>query len=216
MAQERVAAALLAEGGFRTMAGDEDRVVAHGPQPLSDGVHQLRMVAAGKVGAADGAGEEHVAHQGQLARAVEEDHVARGVAGAVQHLQGLAPHLHAVAALEPAVRGEAAHVGEAEHFGLLGHAVDPEPVVHVGPFHRNGQLGRQFGDAAGMVDVAVGHQDLFQGDAVLLGRGQDAGQVAPRVHRGSPHGLGAPQQGAVLFEGSDRDDGVVHGASLVR
>ena len=63
-ADVRVGPALAPEGALRPVAGDEHRVVAHRPQPLRDAGDQRVMVAPRKVGAADAAGEQHVADEG--------------------------------------------------------------------------------------------------------------------------------------------------------
>jgi hypothetical protein len=46
--------------------GHEHRVIAHRPQAPGDAADQRVVVAAGKVGAADAAGKQHVAHKGAL------------------------------------------------------------------------------------------------------------------------------------------------------
>jgi predicted Zn-dependent protease len=65
---------------------DEHRVVTHGPKPLGDAVDQGVMVAAGEIGAADAAGEQHVTHEAALRFLGEEHHVPRRVAWAMPHL----------------------------------------------------------------------------------------------------------------------------------
>ena len=70
-------------------------------------------IAAREVGAADGALEQHVADLGEPRLAVEEDHMAGRVAGAVVDLElGLAEG-HRVAVVEPAVGREAPRLGHA-------------------------------------------------------------------------------------------------------
>ena len=54
------------------MAGNEGHIVAQRPELLGDRVDQVLVVAHRKIGAPDAALEEHVAHHGELARAVEE------------------------------------------------------------------------------------------------------------------------------------------------
>src|SRR5271154_2251500 len=103
---EGVGAALLAKGRELFVTGHESYVIAQRPKLLGDRGDQVREAAARKVGAADRAGEEDVANLGEPGLAVEEDHVAGGVAGAVVDLPlGLAER-DAVAVLQPAVRRE--------------------------------------------------------------------------------------------------------------
>jgi hypothetical protein len=48
------------------MAGDEDGVVAVGPQALRDAVEELLVIAAGKISAAHAAGKQHIAYKAQF------------------------------------------------------------------------------------------------------------------------------------------------------
>ena len=103
------------------MAGNELDVVAERPQALFDRAHQRVVVAAREVGAADRAGEKHVAHDGQLRRPVEEADMPRCVARCVQHFHDDIAETDRVAILEPAIgRKGGAVPGEAEHATLLG------------------------------------------------------------------------------------------------
>jgi hypothetical protein len=67
-----------------------------------------------------------------------------------------------------------------------------------------------------VVDVAVGQQQLFELDAQAGGRGDQSLNVAAGVDQRALHGLGAPEQAAILFEGSDGDDAIVeaHGKGI--
>ena len=53
--------ALRPDSGRRSVAWDHDCFVGEGEEAVVDGGQELAGVAAGKVGAADGAGEEGVA-----------------------------------------------------------------------------------------------------------------------------------------------------------
>src|SRR5436305_4062548 len=57
-----------------------------------------------------------------------------------------------------------------------------------------------------MVDMAVGQKDLLDRDSGLLGGRLQARQVAARIDERGAHCRGAPQQGAILLQRSDRDD----------
>ena len=92
------------------MAGHEGDILAQGPELAGDGGDQLGIAAAGEVGAAYGALEQDVPDLGEAGLAMEEDHMARGVAGAVIDLElGLAQG-DAVAVVQPAVLNEVASV----------------------------------------------------------------------------------------------------------
>ena len=68
------------------MAGNELDIIAERPELLMDRVDQRLVIAARKIGAADRAGEEHIADQGQFRRGMEKHHMPRRMAGCVQHL----------------------------------------------------------------------------------------------------------------------------------
>ena len=194
------------------MAGDEHRVVAHGPQAFADAGDELRVVAARKVSAADAAGEQHVAHEGALRLGRMKHHVARRVTGAVAHGQHAIAHLHRVAILQPARGREAGHLRKAEHAALFGDAVDPELVARVRADDGQAQPRAQLGRATGVVDVGVGEPDLLQVDAQLLHRRLDARQVATGVDDGGLLRGIAPDDGAVLRERGDGDGVVAEGS----
>ena len=79
------------------MAGHELDVFAQGPELTGNGLDQLGMISAWKVGAADRSLEQHVAHLGEASLAIEKDNVARGVAGAVPDLEYRLAHLDRIA-----------------------------------------------------------------------------------------------------------------------
>src|SRR3990167_6409511 len=126
-----VAAPLAPEGAFRAMAGDENRLVAHGPEALGDAVDELFVVALGEVGAANAAGKKHVAHKRTVDLRGVEHHMAGRVAGAMAHLQYFVADLHLVAIVQPAGGCEGERGREAEHGALLRQAVNPELVARV-------------------------------------------------------------------------------------
>src|SRR6185369_11926897 len=101
-------------------------------------------------------------------------------------------------------------IGETEHLALLGHAVDPETVVLVRPLDRNAGLSSQRGHRAGVIDMAMGDQDAGQRQAFGLQRLPDAIEIAARIDDRRLLGLFAPENGAVLFERSNRNDLVAH------
>ena len=149
------------------------------------------------------------------------------MAGAVQHAEGVLADGHLVALHEPAVGHHVAGVGHAEALSLLGEPLEQEQIALIRPFDRDrrGGLARfsqpllepllELRGTAGMVDVAVGQEDLLDPDALLLDRLEDALDLAARVdHRPAPARL-LPEQRAVLLEGRHRDDGGLerHGSS---
>ena len=83
-----IRASLLADGGARAVAGDDDGCVGERQQLLVDGADEHGAVAAGQVGAADRAGEEGVAGEQQMLRGEVEADAALGVAGGVKDVAG--------------------------------------------------------------------------------------------------------------------------------
>ncbi len=90
------------------------------------------MVAAREVGAADRAAEQDIPHLGEPRLAMEEDHMAGRVAGAVDHLEGGLAELDRVAVRQPPVRYETPRARHAPVRGRVFDALDPEEVVRVG------------------------------------------------------------------------------------
>ena len=204
----RVQLALAAEAAFRAMAGDEDRLVAHGPQTLHDGVDQLLMVALGEVRAAYAAGKQHIADKGAVDLRRVEDHMAGRVAGAVAHVQRFLADGHGVAVMQPARGHKGVGVGKAEHGALLGQAVDPELVAFMRADDGQGVLGRELAGASGMVDMGVGDPDGLEIQAQALRLPLDLLDITTGVDDGRIHGLVAPDERAVLLKGGD-GDGVI-------
>ena len=171
------------------MATQELQIVAERQQLAGDGADQCGMVAIRKVGPADRALEQHVAEQGEAGGVVDEDDVARRVPRAVQDKsKRLVAQGDQVALVQPAVRRDVAG-GEAEAGGLgfscleagTGRARRGLRSVrpHASPA-RLAQCRRQFGRAAGVVQMTVGEQDALDGDAGLVDGGEDAVDLAAR------------------------------------
>jgi len=80
----RIALPLFAKYALRAVPGDEDRVITHGPKALLDAADELGVFALWKVGAANAAGKQHVAHKRALCLRAVKHHVAGGVVGALR------------------------------------------------------------------------------------------------------------------------------------
>ena len=86
-------------------------------------------------------------------------------------------------------------------------------------FNGHAETLREHPGAAAMIEMAVGNEQLLDSDAVLIGDGHQPFELVAGIDEGAAHGLGAPEQGAILLERRDRDDdrlkrgfGAVHGA----
>src|SRR5262245_8878967 len=201
--QERVGRALDPERGRRAVSRQEAHVVAEDEQPLADRADERVVVAAWEVRAPDRALEEHVAHQREARRTVEEDHVAGGVARAVLDLELELADRHALAALEPAVGLEGASL-EAKQRRLLRQAVDPEALLELGSLDRQPEALGEVARGARVVDVPVREQDLLELDPAR-GREQALG-LAARIDQRPAAAPAAAQDAAVLPEGRDGHD----------
>ena len=205
----RVAAPLTAKGALGTMAGDEHRVVAHGPQALGDAVDQILVVALGEIGAANAASEQHIADKSALYFGRIKHHVSWGVPWAVAHLQSVRPQGNGVAVTQPA-RGRESAGGRETIVGRRSlEAIDPKLIPWVRPDDGQLQSLSQLGGATRVVDVRMGDPNRHQFDAQLLASVLEHIQVATRVDDGRGHALVLPDHRAVLLKGRDGDGFVV-------
>ena len=144
---------------------------------------------------------------GEALGAVEEDHMARRMAGAVQHLEDMRAEGDGLAFLEIAIRHQIAH--GAHHVEACRRGFDigeQHRIVLVRADHRDPQRLAQLVGAAGMVDMAVGNPDLLQRDAVFADDLQDHLDVTAGVDDDALLAVHIEENRAVLLEGGDGDD----------
>ena len=193
------------------MAGHERRFIAQRPQLGGNGFHQIVEIALGEISAADAALKQHIAHNGELRWRVVKHDMAGRVAGAVIDIQHQLAHRHLVAIVQPSVGRERFRARHAIG-GTLGRVhVDPEFVIGVGAFDRHPQITRQHSGEAAMIDMAVGDEQLLDGDAIVGGDLLQPIEIAARIGEGAAHGFRAPQQGTILLERRDRHDNGLQG-----
>ncbi len=113
------------------MPRHEGHIIAKRPKPVGDGVDQRLVVAARKIGAADRALKQHVAHNGEPARCVKEDDVTGRMARAMTNLKGLLAKRHGIAVGKPAIGFEGLEARKAKAHTLLRQLVNPETIVWV-------------------------------------------------------------------------------------
>ena len=198
------------------MARDEGDIVPQRPQLLADRMEQLVVIAARKIGTADRAAEQHVAHEGHLGRAIDEHDVARRMAGTVHDVQSEVAQGHLRTVVQPAIRNERLVERKVVLGARLGQRLDQEQVVLVGALDLDAVVLGHGAGGRGMVDMAVCQQDLGDLDSLLGNRLLQHVEVAARVHGGALHGLVAPDEGAVLLkrrDGGDHD--LEHGIDLM-
>src|SRR5439155_25179321 len=129
----------VAEGGHRAVAGNESRVVAHGPQARPDRSDQLLLIAALEVPAPHGAFEQDVADQRELRGGVVEDHVARRMAGTMSDVEGQFADGRLIAIIEPAGGLEGAS-GDPVLCAVAFKPLDPETVILMRSFDLDAEL----------------------------------------------------------------------------
>ncbi len=188
------------------MAGDKGDICAEWPEPAGDRGDQRGVIAARKVGSADGAGEQHVADEAELLCSAEKHHMPRRVPRAVKDLERFEADLHLVALLQPAVWLKCLYLREAEIAGLGRQLLDPVAVAFVRTFDRQTELSGEFCSGTGVIDMGVSQQDLCQLYSVLLYAGKDFIQIATRIDDRPLHGFSTPDDRAVLLKSGNRND----------
>jgi hypothetical protein len=192
------------------VAGDDCDLVGEGEEAVVDGGEELVGVAAGEVGAADGAGEEGVSGEEEgLVGKVEAD-AALGVAGGVEDGAAEAGDGDEFAVVEGVVGGGDLGGGDAEPAGLDVHHFYQREIVLIVEDGGSGEALEALG-SGDVVDVGVGDDDLLDGEVVLVEDGDDAGDLVAGVDDdGFERGLVA-EDGAVALQGADGEDFMDHG-----
>jgi hypothetical protein len=161
-------------------------VLAQRPQLVRDRIEQLLVVALGEIGAPDAAAKQHIAHNRQPRGRVEKHHMARRVAGAVDHLKHQFAHADGIAIMQPAVRLKALPFQPHAGVGVI-QPLDPEAVALFRPFDGHAQILGQHARQSAMVHMAVGDEQLFDrhpsraASAFSLGRSPPGSTSAPRM-----------------------------------
>ena len=119
IAYEGIGLSFDAECRLRSVTGDKCNVVTQGPETFLDGADQSGMVASGKIGAADGTLKQNIADDSDILTLVIKDHMAWGVAGAMNDIQGDVAEAYHIALFEPAVRFKIAQLGQSKLSALL-------------------------------------------------------------------------------------------------
>ncbi len=83
------------------------------------------------------------------------------------HAETLFAHRHRVAVFQPVVGQAVLRITETGTPCVLGEVLKQEQIIPVRAFDLHARLARQFGRAAGMIQMAMREQDLFQRQALL-------------------------------------------------
>ena len=192
------------------MAGEDDGSVGQREQLVVDGAEERGAVAAGKVCAADGAGEERVAGQQQVLRREIEADAALGVAWGEEDAAGDIGDGYELAVVEGVVGRVDFGGGAAEPSGLDVHHLDQREVVLVVEDGRAGE-GLETRGTCDVVDVSVGDEDLLDGEIVSLEESEDAQNLVSGIDDDGFTGGLVAEDGAVALQRANGKDLVDHG-----
>src|SRR5258708_14482145 len=134
-----------------------------------------------------------------------KNNVARRVPRAMPNIKGEFANANLLAVGKPARRLEGA-ADNAVFGSVVSEAVDPIAVGLVGPLDRDAEFLAKNSCASTMVDMAMGKEDLFDRHPGLGRSALESDQIAAWVNKGTEHGRGAPEQGAILLKRRHRDD----------
>ena len=192
------------------MPGQQGDVVTQRPDAPANGIQQCLVVTTGKISAADGALKDHVADNGYAILLVHKDHMPGGVSRAMAYLQDLITELDLVTFLQPAVRHERLAGGKAYLGTPLWQGVEQEPVVLMRSFDRQAQLPRHATNRAGMIEMAMGNENLLQCGIGIVHHLENPFGVTTGIDQHRPAAGFAARQGTVLLVCRDRNDRDIH------
>ncbi len=118
------------------MSADDRDIISQGQKLFSDRFEQLPLIASGEIGAADRAGEQHVADDRQALRRTEKDDASRRMPRTMQDLERQLPDLDLIAIFQPSVRLHVRGVPDAEGARAFGDVLQQKQIVPVGPLDR--------------------------------------------------------------------------------
>src|SRR5262249_30317801 len=109
--------------------------------------------------------------------------------------------------VEPAIRRDVARAGEAERAAGIGEVLEQELIGPARALDRHTQPLLELGGAAGVVNVAVSEPDLLDSHARMIARMLSSRQVDAREDHTGAFAFLFTQEGAVLLDRGDRNDG---------
>ena len=194
--------ALRADGSSGAVTGEDPGFVGQGEQAGGDGVDDLRVVAAGEVGAAYAAGKEGVAGDEQVEWGEVEADGALGVAGGVEDLGGIAVEADDEAVGERFVGGRGFRRGNAQPAGLRLHHFEQGKVVFV---EEDGGAGETLKAerTTHVVDVGVGDEDLLELEAEFGQSAVNASDFVAGIDDDGFTHFFVTEQGAVALQRAD-------------
>ena len=187
------------------MPWNKHGLIAHRPQAPDDAGNQRVVLALRQIGAANGAGKQHIAHKSTTNFGRMKHHMAGRMAGAVVNSQRAVTDRDAITVKQPARGRERLSRGQAKHLALLGQAIDPELVGRMRANDGQCELVRQLSGAARMINMGMGEPYLRQRQAPAPDFCAQQIEIATGVNNGRPQGLVTPDKGEVLLKGGDRN-----------
>lgn len=192
------------------MPGNEGGIAAERPKPLRDGINQLLMIAARKIRSAYRSLKQYIPDNRQVGWRVMKNNMARRVAGTMDDIQRQIANRHRIAMDKPAVGLKCFGVHPI-FLAIIAQLRDPEAIILMRAFNWHTQFLGEQTCLPTMIEMPVGDDDLFNRHPMVIRRGAQPGQIPARIAKRAFHGLGAPDQGAILLERGDRHDGGLHG-----
>ncbi len=133
--------------------------------------------------------------------------MARRVARTMNHLHCMARHLNGIGIIKPAIGFKGLDMRKTEFLGLHGHSLDPEGIFLLRTLNRNTKSLSKIGRPTGMINVSVGNQNFFQGNAPTFNFSHQPVNIAAGVdHRTAFAGF-IPENRAVLGKGCHGNNG---------
>ncbi len=192
----------MADGGCRTVAGEDMGFIGEGQQTGVDRVDDLAGVAAGQVGAADASGKKRIAGDEHLERGKVEADRALGMAGGVEDLGGVTIEAHELAVGERGIGRGGFRGWHAEPCGLGGHHFEQGQIAFVEEYGRAREA-LELERSAYVVDVGVGDENLLELEVEFGEAALDAGDFVAGIDNDGFAGFLVAEDGAVAGERAD-------------
>ena len=165
------------------------------------------MIAARQIRAPDGIFEKHIAHLGEVVFLVVIHDVPGRVSRAMDDLPCRFAHGHPVAVLKPAIWLETIHAFDAVLRRALGDVFDPKGIGLMGAFDNGARRGFQRPAAPAVIEMPMRDPYFLDRQPTPIDFGKNARYFPARVDYRAFLGLGASNEGAVLPEGRNLNDG---------
>ena len=186
IAAEGVVLALVADGRDGPVPGIDDGFRRQGEETLPDGAQQLRMIAAGEVGAPDGAVEQGVAAEDGIFRGKVDGDAARRMPGGIQNGAVHAGQRMIAAGNVLAFIGRDRR--KTPDAALAGFRIQQTAILRRDMDGGPGGFGQR-GHAVHMVKMQVRQNNIGNAQALSGGKVQHGGRIAAHVH-GNGHAAG--------------------------